>query len=238
MPSHADIAAWAPDASLLERLVKAPLASPAEYVQVLGQTEPLMAAVMLVGGMLLLLAGWRVFRLWVVLNALVVGALLGDALGGRLGQHDYRVLFALGGAVLTAALAWPLMRYAISMLGGLAGGALGYGIWRSVCAAAGRTDWLPYDWIGAVAGLVVLGVLAFFIFRFVIIVSTSLQGAVLVVTGILAIVIRFDWARLRLEELLIQSPHLLPFLISLPALIGLVCQFTAFRAKREVASSQ
>ncbi len=213
--------------SLLDRLVSWGASSQMQYLGDLKNLEPLLAVVSLVVGVVVLLFGWRLFKVWVIVNAAIVGALLGERLCMMIQRPDLQLWIVLAAAALLALLAWPLMKFAISLLGGMAGAFLGFHVWRYVITMMNRPDLLQYEWVGALVGLVVLGLLAFLIFRFVVIVTTSMQGSLLMVSGILALCLKWPALESVLDQPLRQSPHLLAFLVTLPAVVGVIYQLCA-----------
>src|SRR4051794_20414307 len=76
--------------------------------------SPGSATVLVMGGMVYLLFGWYIFRALMMLNSAVLGAYL----GGRVGQHGGSMLAgACVGAFVSAAMTWPLMKYAVAFMG-------------------------------------------------------------------------------------------------------------------------
>src|SRR4051794_23831639 len=80
--------------------------------------SPGAACVLLMGGIVYLLFGFYIFKALVTLNAAVVGSYIGYAVG----RHaDAGLVGAIVGGVLSAALTWPLMKYAVALMGGIFG---------------------------------------------------------------------------------------------------------------------
>ena len=179
--------------------------------------------------------GWKIFKMLVVINAGFVGILAGAYLGAGYsdahgGQH-MELISGVTGGILLAVLAWPLMKYAVSIMGGLAGSFLGYGLWIYLTTILDRPDLSRHAWVGALIGLLVLGMLAFIIFRLTVIVFTCVQGAVMTVAGLLAMVLKYQPAAEELQNRLLPNPHLLPLLVAVPAVIGFFIQYTAAAEK-------
>jgi hypothetical protein len=80
-----------------------------------------------------------------------------------------------------AVLSIPLMHWAVSILGAAAGGIITSCIWYAIG--------LPHQYIfaGAVIGIVAGGMISFIIFKISVMLFTSLGGAVLIITGLLAL---------------------------------------------------
>ena len=183
------------------------------------------AILMLACGLVYLVYGWKIFKVLVVVNAALLGAAVGAWAGGKLGGN-MPIYGGIAGSLLLGALSWPLMKYAVSLMGALAGAVLGYGLWNYVAKAAGsNVD--KYAWVGALVGLIVLGLLAFIIFRATIIVFTTFQGAIMAVSGALGILLKQEWCSNGLTNAMKANTHLLPLFFLVPAVIGIVVQHTS-----------
>lgn len=186
----------------------------------------LMAAVLLACGLVYMLQGWKIFKVLVVVNAAVLGAAVGGHIGSLLGGHNTWLYMGIAGGLLLAVLAWPLMKYAVSLMGGLVGGVMGYSLWHYVVAMVGQEDLANYAWVGALIGLITLGLLAFIILQAVVTIITSLQGSVMTICGIVAIAMRYGPLRETLETPLRHNSHLVALLIIVPAIIGVAFQYS------------
>jgi hypothetical protein len=201
-----------------------------QFIQSLVDMGSWQGLLLLAAGLVYLFYGWKVFKALVIINAGLVGLLVGYYLGS-MGSGSMRWFGSIAGAVLLAALAWPLMKYAISVMGALAGGALGYGAWAAIASSIGREDLMPYAWAGAVMGLITLGLLAFVILQMTVITFTSLQGAVMAVGGLLCLLMKHDPFRQQITDSLLANPALLPLLCIVPAPIGWAIQHATIRKK-------
>lgn len=210
--------------SALDRVLAAGVSSQAQYLAELKAAEPLLAIAAVVVGVVLLLFGWRVFKVWVVVNAVLVGLLLGDRLALFLGRPELALWLAMGAGAVLAVLTWPLMKLAISALGGMAGGFVGYHGWRYAMTLIDRPDLAGYDWVAALVASLVVALLAFMIFRAVVVAATSIQGSLLIVSGALSLCLKLPALERALYRPLLDSPHLLALLIAIPALVGIVYQ--------------
>src|SRR3954465_4818643 len=77
---------------------------------------PATACILVMGGIIYLLFGVQLFKWLITLNA----ALLGGAIGAYIGQRgDSTLVGAMVGAFSAGALAWPLMKYAVAIMGGV-----------------------------------------------------------------------------------------------------------------------
>jgi len=205
--------------------------NPQHAVSQLAGMDTLTAVLVLGAGLIYLLQGWKIFKILVVVNAAILGVLVGNYLGGLLQGEKMPLFGSLAGAVLLGVLAWPLMKYAVSAMGALAGSFMGYALWHYLVHAVGSGQLDRYAWVGALLGLVTLGLLAFVIFRIVIEVFTSVQGAVCAVAGILALLLKFDRTSESLKEALTGNLHLMPLLVIVVAVIGFALQHAGLGMK-------
>lgn len=181
-----------------------------------------LSVLLLACGLVYMFQGWKIFQILVVVNVAVFGALLGYYLGELAGGQNTRMYTSIGGALLLGGLAWPLMKYAISLLGGLFGSVVGYALWAYVTSTIDRPDLMQYAWVGGLVGLVTLGLLAFVILKFVVRLVTSLQGAIMAVGGVLAMALKYVGADLEIP--LRENSHLVLLLVGIPAVIGFAFQ--------------
>ncbi|MHC4294183.1 MAG: hypothetical protein ACYSTL_01205 [Planctomycetota bacterium] len=218
-------------AELMERLASLEMPSQAEYVNSLSTMNLGLAIVLLAGGIIYLLNGWKTFKILVIVNAAIVGGLLGIQFGRLLGSENMPLFGGVAGTLLFAVLSWPMMKFAVALMGGLAGSFLGYGMWNYVATATRQEAITQYAWAGALIGLITLGLLAFLVFKLVIMVFTSLQGSLMAVSGLLALLMLVETFRVRLEPTLRSNTHLLVLLLGVPAVIGFAFQYTAMYKK-------
>ena len=116
----------------------------------------LTAALLVIAGVVYLGFGVYAYRALVTLNAAVMGAWIGAMIGERAGNA---VAGAMVGGFIAAAASWPLMKYAVAVMGGIVGLALGGTIWRT-------TNLDPsYAWAGGGMGLIFFGMISFMLFR-------------------------------------------------------------------------
>jgi len=97
------------------------------------QMTPGVATVLIMAGIVYLLFGFRIFKAIVLLNAAVLGGCLGAKV--PMEHQETSIAVALICAVFAAAIAWPTMKYAVALMGGLFG------------AALGRASGIPSIWI-------------------------------------------------------------------------------------------
>ena len=189
-----------------------------QWCQTMG---PGTAAVLVLAGIVYLVFGVQIFKALVTLNAACVGIWLGGFIGDKAGNQHAGTMMIVGG-VTFAALAWPLMKWTVALMGGVYGALLGASIWRALG--------LPTElcWSGALTGIISFGFLSFILFRGSIMMYTALQGAVMLVFGLLGLLFKYPELAPKLAEQASVRPFLLPLCIFIPALFGLIYQQTAW----------
>jgi hypothetical protein len=207
-----------------------------EFVQYLTEIDPLKAVLLLALGLVYMLYGWKAFKILVIANAGMIGIVLGAMVGRHMQgtettTSNLPTFTAIAGGLLLAVAAWPLMKYAVSLMGALVGSLVGYGLWRYLAEVSGQITLGQYAWAGALLGLVTLGMLAFVIFQITVMILTSIQGTMMTVSGILALLLRYPSIGQDLRNSLLTEMHLLPLLIIVPAAIGFIFQHAAFSGK-------
>jgi hypothetical protein len=197
-PSQADVLRWAHD-------------MPGEATTVL-----------IVAGIVYLLWGFYLYKGLVVLNAGVVGAFLGAAIGQKTGA-------AVPGAVLggftAAAVSFPVMKWSVATIGAILGGLVGGCVWR----LAGLDP--NFAWSGAMTGMVGFCLLGFIVQRFCLLMYTSLQGSGMLVLGILSLIYKYQGSAPRLNATLLGRPSLLPMVIFFLTVAGMLYQESANKTK-------
>jgi hypothetical protein len=183
---------------------------------------PATAALLAIAGVVYLLFGFHIFRVLVMLNAALFGAWIGAALGQRAGSTAAGLVL---GAFTAAVLTWPLMKYAVAVMGGVCGAILGAALWREFSLDPGLA------WAGALVGLIGLGLLSFILFRASIILYMSFQGSVMLVFGILGLVYKYQNLAPHINQNIQLNPFLLPMAIFIPAMLGLIFQQVRYPAQ-------
>lgn len=176
---------------------------------------PGLAALLILAGVVYLLFGYSMFKYLVLLNAAAVGALVGAAIGDR---SAAALPGAVVGAVLAGAMAWPMMKYAVALMGGTFGALLAATIWRAAGLEPG------YAWAGAMTGLASGGLLCFIIFRGCVMTYTSMQGAVMLILGLLGLLFKYQELAPSIGRYISIKPSLLPMCIFVPTIAGIMYQ--------------
>ena len=174
-----------------------------------------LAALLILLGIIYLVFGFNLFKALVMLNAAAVGAAIGLAIGQK--TEMGLALVVLCGFV-AAAITWPLMKWAVAVMGGLAGALMGATIWQTFGLDP------VYAWSGALTGLVLFGLLSFILFRGSVTMYMSLQGAAMLIFGILGMLDKYEQIAPKLTSTMAMKPFLLPMAIIIPAIIGMLYQ--------------
>ncbi len=179
----------------------------------------LQAVVAISFGAVYLLYGWRIFKALAVISFALLGLYAGRWVGG---QFDEVLLGSVGGAVLLAILSVPLMRWAVSILGAVAGGTLTAALWYA-CELPEQ-----YIWAGGLVGVVAGGMISFIIFKIAVMLFTSLGGGVLIVAGALSLLHQYESIQDppggSIKELFYNENWFVPVLLLVPAVIGMIMQ--------------
>ncbi|HUU18896.1 MAG TPA: hypothetical protein VMW72_17220 [Sedimentisphaerales bacterium] len=169
-------------------------------------------------GVVCLLYGWRVFKVLVVISFALLGLFLGFSVTDKIVGLNSQLWGGLIGMVLLAVLSVPLMKWAVCLLGAVAGGILSSGIWY----ASGLTE--RYILAGALIGMVAGGMISFIVFKIAVILFSSLGGSCLIAVGSLAILYIYPQTSERLEEIIFTKKWFLPTVLMAPTLIGVILQ--------------
>ena len=170
-------------------------------------------------GVVYLMYGWRIFKLLVVICFALIGLFAGIKIGQ---QFDQQLWGGIVGLFVVAGISIPLMRWAVSILGAVAGGVLTGGIWYAFK--------LPeqYIWAGAVIGAVAGGMIAFITFKIAVMLFTSLGGGILITTGMLSLFYQYEQLQdpptESIREALYTNNWFLPVLLLIPTFVGIILQ--------------
>jgi len=186
-----------------------------EYITSLNLVE---AVTFISFGVVCLFYGWRVFKVLVMISFALLGLALGITITNKISGESNQLWGGLIGLVIMAVLSVPLMRWAVSILGAMAGGVLTSGAWYA-CGLAEK-----YIWAGAVIGMVAGGMISFIIFKIAVMLFSSLGGSGLIVVGALALLHLYPQTAEQVEELVFAKKWFLPAALLLPTLTGILLQ--------------
>lgn len=201
------------------------LAHPDLIVSHLQSLSVVWATVFIIVGVLCLLNGYKFYKIAVVGLALLLGLFAGYGLGTKIGAP---LIIAGCFGVLLAVLAFPLMKYAVALFGGLAGAFIGANLWAGFAHAFNRAaqTTMPADayWVGALIGLMLFGMLAFVLFKLSIVLFTSVSGSTIAVLGVIALLLSFEPWTATVTSGLTANKVVIPLLVFIPAIFGLIYQ--------------
>ena len=116
----------------------------------------------------------------------------------------------------------PLMKWCVSILGGVAGGLLTGGLWYAFG--------LPqvYLWAGAAVGVVAGGMMSFIVLKSAVMLFTSLGGSLITVVGMLQLLNLYEETKVPQTQWIYNSVYdydwFLPVVLIVPTIIGMFAQ--------------
>jgi len=182
------------------------------------------ALLLLSVGVVYILYGWRIFRALVVISFGFIGMFLGMLAGDKIPMHDQAVFWGgLVGMILLAALAIPLMKWCVSVLGAISGGILTSGIWIALNLS---DTYLP---AGFIVGFIAGGLISFIMLKVSVMLFTSLSGSLVMVGGMLGLLHLYDTsisepATTYTYDLIFTHQWFLPMALIVPTLAGMFLQ--------------
>jgi hypothetical protein len=184
----------------------------------------LYAMLLLSVGVVYLLYGWRIFRALVVISFGFIGMFLGMLAADKLSTNEHALMWGgIVGMGLFAAVAVPLMKWCVSVLGAISGGILTSGIWIALDLS---DAYLP---AGFIVGFIAGGLISFIMLKVSVMLFTSLGGSLITVTGLLALLYQYDVRVLHSEilytdKLIFTHSWFLPLVVILPTIAGMLVQ--------------
>lgn len=173
------------------------------------------AVITIAFGLILMFHGWRIYKTLVVISFAIIGLVMGMLIGSKAGSPLWGAV--LGMLVLGFASV-PLMQWGISILGAIAGGVITAGLWY----AAGLPD--KYILAGGLIGVVAGGMMSFIVIKASVVLFTSLQGALLVVLGSLALLAAWDQTSAKVKEIFFEQKWFFPTCLTLFTAVGIYIQ--------------
>lgn len=200
------------------------LAHPESLLDTLQTMSAVWAVIFLAGGLICLFQGYKIYKTVTVILALSIGAFAGYYVGKKI-DAEYIVAGCL--SLLMAVSCFPLMKYAVSALGGLAGAFIGANSWSALgglLGNGGNNSVTQHYWVGALVGLLVCGMLAFILFKITVVMFTSVSGSTIAVLGGVALLLQIDTFEPTISRSISAHTTILPLLVLVPALIGFILQ--------------
>jgi hypothetical protein len=180
-------------------------------------------------GVIILLYGWRIYKALTAITFGIIGLQLGLMIGARFQRP---IPCAIVGCLLLLVLAIPLMRWAVALLGAVAGGILAGGIWHS-CNLPQQ-----FVWAGALTGIVAGFMISFVVFKLSVMLFTSLSGTSLVTVGVFALIYRYETFATQpptthLNQLYYGNGWFLPLLLIGGTFLGILLQFRGGKTQQQ-----
>lgn len=197
---------------------------PNDLLQSLASVHIVWASVLVVVGALCVLNGYRWHRYVIVICAFLGGLALGHLLSRQMGESKV-VIAAIG--LLCAIVATPMLRFAVAVFGGLTGAFIGANVWTAVSTSSDA------HLAGAAMGFIAMGLLAFIMFKVVIVLFTSIGGAAMAVLGGVTLLLHIPGWESKIHDSLSSHQMLLPLLVGVAAVTGLVLQHTEMRNREQ-----
>jgi len=195
-----------------------------KQVQTIGFLEALM---FISFGTVCLMYGWRLFKTLAVITFGLVGMFAGAEAAGAISGAEHRIIGGLIGFLLIAAIAIPLMRWAVSILGAVAGGVVTGGMWY----ACGLPE--EYIWAGGLIGVIAGGMIAFIALKWAVVLFSCLGGSGLLVMGMLGLFYLWEDTQGEVENLLLNENWFLPVALIVPTAIGFIIQHKFLKKSAE-----
>jgi hypothetical protein len=175
---------------------------------------------LVVGGLALMMFGWRLWKVSVVLAFGLIGMVVGALL---VGPRDDQMTYSLAlGAFLAALSYWPV-RYSVAVLGGV----IGAGVTHFYLDRLGLTGGML--WGGAGAALFGCTALAVLNRQHVVILVTAFLGAVLVLSGLTTWVMTMPMLFGTFRSMASWSVIVVPFLVLVPTVMSCFYQMAEVR---------
>ncbi|NLF32597.1 MAG: hypothetical protein GX591_17110 [Planctomycetes bacterium] len=212
-----------------------------DYLDLHLDASPVIALALVGVGLLFLTQGWKFYRQLITLNAGYLGLLVGSRYAERMTEPHMDLILILGFGAVFAALAWPAIKWAVSLFGGVIGGLAGFALWRYTSIAFDAYDLADLAWVGGLMGVIIMGLLAFVVFQVVVVIVTSFQGGLLLISGILALAFALDGPDRSLFRRLDKDVALIPLLVMIPTALGAIFQenkHLLLQAKKKKAAAK
>lgn len=172
-------------------------------------------------GAVYLLYGWRIFKVLAVICFAMIGLFIGIFLGDKVNNPVW------GGIIGVAVLGFvsiPMMKWAICILGALAGATLTGAMWYAFEQPE------MYLWAGASIGLVAGGLISFIVFKYAVMLFTSMGGSATIMAGVLALLHQYqklntpEAETTAIQDMVFTHKWFLAVIIILPTVIGVYTQ--------------
>lgn len=196
------------------------ITSLSDWMTFLQHADPLIGVPLVLGGLALMTFGWRLWRVCVALTFGLTGYMAGVLVAG---DSPDRGLLGLGGALLLSIVSLGPTRYAVALLGGLIGG----GVLTAIIQSLGLHG--PPLWVAG--GLLLIGFTALSAInrRYVIILLTAFEGALLFLSGSTALLSSMPGMIGAMKNLAAISVIVVPFFLLVPTTMSFFYQSSEVR---------
>jgi hypothetical protein len=195
---------------------------PDELLDLLGQVPFLLAAIAVTLGILCVFNGYQWHKWVIAILAFMCGLGIGYRLSQEMGRSTV-VAASFGG--LCAIIATPLLRITVAVFGGITGAFIGANAWNAF-----QNGPQTNHWAGAVIGFIVIAMLSVVLFKFVIVLFTSVGGAILAICGGIALLMEVPGWETAVRDGLSNNQLLMPLLLAIGTVSGFVLQEARLRA--------
>ena len=190
-----------------------------DWFTILQQMDPVTGIPLVLGGLTLMAFGWR---LWKVCAALTFG-LIGYGVGMTAGEGPQQIWFGLGGAVLLGLVSFGPVKHVLALLGGI----VGAGILALIIKGMGLNG--PALWVAGGVALVCFTALSAINRRYVVILITAFEGAVLLTSGALALMASNSGMFSVVKNMALASAIVVPFILLVPTTMSFFYQVAEVR---------
>lgn len=180
------------------------------------------ATILIIAGLGFLAYGHSAHRLCMSLNCTIIGAWVGGMLGK---QGNAVVPGMLIGGFLGGLAAWPMLSFSIQLIAAGIGFAAGSCVWRTFPNLDAH-----YAWAGGAMGMIFLYMLSHITLRWTVILATGMQGAAMLIMGVLGWLYQITSIRGSIENAMVNNNYALPLAIAVPAIFGLIYQHHSAKA--------
>ena len=167
-------------------------------------------------GIIACLFGYKVFRVWLAIIGLILGAALGYYLGGLIGGQVWPIVGAVVVGLVVCLLSYFIYRLGAILIGALLGAAA-----TSVILSAFGVTALP--WMILVGAVVVAIIAGIFIKQFIII-GSSFNGAYLIVAGVYALISGVSYAGFDTAMKAVELPWYIYTIILVLGILAVIVQ--------------
>jgi hypothetical protein len=159
--------------------------------------------------------------------------LAGMFLGIYAGRHFGSTIWGgIVGLAVFAVVSVPLMKWCVSALGAVAGGALTGAVWYAFGLP------LEYIWAGVIIGVVAGGLMSFILLKASVMLFTGLGGSMIMMVGVLSLLYLYESKVLipptqHIHDYVHYSQWFLPVVIIVPTLLGMIVQHRFIKQSQE-----